>query len=295
MSNYILTCCSTADMPYEYFQERKIPYKCFNYILDGKEYQDDLGKSIPFEEYYKKISDGSMPTTSQVNVGQYMEFFEPLLKEGNDILHISFSSGLSGSYNSATMAREELLSKYPERKLVIVDSLAASSGYGLLVDMACDMRDNNASFEELHTWVEENKLNIQHWIFSTDLTHYKRGGRISATSAAIGNLLNICPMINVSEEGKLVQRQKVRGKKHVIKEIVNMMEKHAQNRNEYSGKCFISHSACYKDARTVADLIEEKFPKLKDKVMINNIGTVIGAHTGPGTVSVYFVGDKRED
>jgi DegV family protein with EDD domain len=295
MINYVLTCCSTADMPYEYFQKRKIPFACFHYILDGEEYLDDLGQSISFDEYYRRIAAGAMPTTSQVNIGEFIEFFEPYLKEGKDILHISLSTGLSGAYNSAIIAKEELLPKYPGRKILIVDSLGASSGYGLLIDMAADMRDNGATLEEVYTWVEENKLNVHHWFFSTDLTHYKRGGRISATSAAVGTLLNICPLLNMSYDGKLIPRRKIRGKNRVITEIVRMMEIHGKNGTDYSGKCFISHSACYEDARKIADLIEKKFPYLNGPVMINSVGTVIGAHTGPGTVALFFLGDKRED
>ncbi|MBU3204969.1 DegV family protein [Clostridium algidicarnis] len=293
MSDYILTCCSTADMPYEYFNKRNIPFVCFHYNIDGEEYPDDLGQTMSFEEFYGKIASGAMPTTSQVNVGQFINFFEPYLKEGKDILHISLSTGLSGVYNSACIAMEELLLKYPERKIKIVDSLGASSGYGLLVDIAADMRDNNATIEETHSFVEENKLNVHHWFFSTDLTHYKRGGRISATSAAVGTLLNICPLLNMSYDGKLTPRTKIRGKKHVISEIVHMMEAHAQDGLNYSGKCFISNSACYDDARRVADLVEEKFVNLNGKVMINSVGTVIGSHTGPGTVALFFLGDKR--
>ncbi|ERI91120.1 EDD domain protein, DegV family [Clostridiales bacterium oral taxon 876 str. F0540] len=282
-------------MPYDYFEKRNIQYVCFHYVLDGKEYPDDLGQSMTFEEFYRRVAAGSMPTTSQVNVGQFIEFFEPFLKEGKDILHISFSSGLSGEYNSAGIAREELLSRYPDRKIIIIDSLGASSGYGLLMDMAADKRDNGANIEELQAWIEENKLNIHHWFFSTDLTHYKRGGRISATSAAVGTLLNMCPLLNMSYDGKLTPRRKIRGKKQVIAQIVNMMEMHAKDGIDYSGKCFISNSACYEDARKVADLIEEKFPYLSAPVMINSVGTVVGSHTGPGTVALFFVGDKRED
>ncbi len=295
MSNYLLTCCSTADMPHEYFQNRKIPYVSFHYILDGKEYPDDLGQSISFEQYYRRISEGAMPTTSQVNVSQFIEFFEPFLEEGKDILHISFSSGLSGAYNSANIAKDELLSKYPDRKILIVDSLAASSGYGMLVDMAADLRDKGETLEDVHNWLENNKLHVHHWFFSTDLTHYKRGGRISPTSAMVGGLLHINPLLNMSADGKLTPRKKIRGKKKVINEIVRMMDMHANDGPDYSGKCFISHSACYDDARKVADLIEEKFPHLKEPVRINSVGTVIGAHTGPGTVALYFVGDKREN
>ena len=295
MSDYVLSCCSTADLPLEYFQKRNIPFVCFHFTMDGKEYPDDLGQTMSFDEFYRRIAAGALPTTSQVNVAQFVEFFEPYLSAGKDVLHISLSSGLSGTYNSAVMAREQLLQKYPDRKLLVVDSMGASSGYGLLVDLAADLRDGGATIEDVHAWVEANKLTIHHWFFSTDLTHYKRGGRISATSAAVGSLLNICPLMNMNHEGKLIPREKIRGKKRVIAEIVQRMEEYAQNGLDYSGKCFISQSACYDDARMVADLLEQKFPQLNGKVMINSVGTVIGSHTGPGTVALFFVGHKRTD
>lgn len=295
MNKFTLTCCSTADMPYEYFLERKIPFVCFHFMLDGKEYADDLGQTIPFADFYSRIEAGAMPTTSQVSVGQFIDFFEPFLKDGQDILHVTLSSGLSGSYNSAVAARDQLLDKYPERKIIIVDSLGASSGYGLLMDMLADRRDKGEDIEAVSAWAEENKLKVHHWFFSTDLTHYKRGGRISAAAAIMGSLLNICPLLNMSYDGKLIPRKKVRSKKRVVEEIVHMMEIHAEKGLDYSGKCFISNSACYDDARQVADLVEAKFPHLNGPVMINSVGTVIGSHTGPGTVALFFVGDKRED
>lgn len=295
MNPYVVTCCSTADIPAEYFEKRNIPYVCFHYTMDGVEYPDDLGKTMPFDEFYTRIANGSMPTTSQVNVEQFTEFFEPFLKEGKDILHVSLSTGLSGSFQSANVAKEDLQKKYPERKILLVDSLGASSGYGLLVDAAADMRDAGATVDEVYDWLLENRLNVHHWFFSTDLTHFKRGGRISASSAMLGTLLGICPLMNMDHEGHLIQRFKIRGKKNVIKEIVNKMEQHANGGLGYTGKCFISNAHCYDDARTVADLIEEKFSLLNGKIMINSVGTVIGSHTGPGTVALFFFGDKRVD
>lgn len=295
MSKFILTCCSTADMPYEYFLKRDIAFASFHFNIDGREYTDDLGQTISFEEFYKKIDEGAMPITSQVNVGEFLDFFEPFLKDSKDILHISLSTGLSGVYNSACIARDELLLKYPDRKILIVDSLGASSGYGLLVDMAADMRDEGLNIEEVRQWLEENKLNIHHWFFSTDLTHYKRGGRISSTSVVVGTLLNICPLLNMSYDGKLIPREKVRGKKHVMKEMLARMKLHAEDGNDYSGKCFISHSACYEDALKLSNLIQEDFPNLTGQIMINSVGTAIGSHTGPGTVALFFLGDKRLD
>ncbi len=293
MPDFVITCCSTADLPLEHIQKRNIPFVCFHFTMNGREYPDDLGQTISFDDFYAQIAAGAMPTTSQVNVNQFIDFFEPFLKQGKDILHISLSSGISGTYNSAVLAREQLTQKFPERKITTIDSRGASSGYGLLVDSAVDMKDTGASMDEIHQWVEENKLKIHHWFFSTDLTHYKRGGRISAASAVVGGLLNICPLMNMDNLGRLIPREKIRGKKQVIRAIVEKMEQHAQGGLDYSGKCFISNSACYEDARAVAEMIEEKFPHLNGKVMINSVGTVIGSHTGPGTVALFFFGDER--
>jgi DegV family protein with EDD domain len=282
-------------MPLEYFQNKDIPFACFHFQMDGKEYCDDLGQSISFEEFYKRIDNGAMPTTSQVSVGEYIALFEPILKNGKDILHISLSSGISGSINSARLAQGKLLEEYPGRKIIVVDSLAASSGYGMLVDAAWEMRAAGASIDDVCHWITENKLNLHHWFFSTDLKHYKRGGRISAASATVGTILSICPLMNMNAKGELKIRRKVQGKKHVMQEIVRMMAQHAQKGVEYNGKCFISNSACYKDAEMVADLIRESFRNLDGDVLINSIGTGIGSHTGPGTVALFFWGDKRTD
>ena len=294
MTNYVLTCCSTADMPKTYFEQRKIPYVCFHYTIDGMEYPDDLGDTMSFEEFYGRIQGGAMPTTSQVNVDQFIHFFEPFLMQGLDILHLTLSSGISGVYNSACIAQQELAEKYPDRKIVVLDTLCASSGYGLLMDMAADLRDMGASLSELSSYVEANKLNVHHWFFSTDLSYYLRGGRISAASAFAGTLLNICPLMNMDDTGHLIPRRKIRGKKQVIREIVKCMEEHVVDGKDYNGKCFISNSACLEDAQEVADLVTAKFPNLSAPVMINSIGTVIGSHTGIGTVALFFVGDKRE-
>ena len=295
MADYQLTCCSTADMPQEYFDRRNIKYVCFHFTMDGVQYDDDLGKSMPFDEFYARVAAGSMPTTSQVNVEEFINFFEPMLKAGQDILHISFSSGLSGESNAAQIAVGELRARYPERHILALDSLGASSGYGLLVDAVADLRDSGATIDEAYAWAQANRLRVHHWFFSTDLTHYKRGGRISATSAVLGTMFNICPLLNMSFDGKLRPREKVRTKKSVINRIVKKMEEHAQGGLEYCGKCFISCSACWDDARAVAALIEERFKKLNGRVMINSVGTVIGSHTGPGTVALFFFGDERKD
>ena len=294
MQPYMLTCCSTADMPKEYFEQRNIPYVCFHFLFDGVEYPDDLGQSMPFEEFYKRIEQGAMPTTSLVNTEQFLAFFEPFLKDGKDILHLSFSSGLSGTYAAALIARDELKERYPDHKIVLVDSLGASSGYGMMVDKLADMRDAGVPLDEAAEWMEDHKLNLHHWFFSTDLSHYKRGGHISATAFAIGSLLNIYPLMNMDELGHLTPRFKINGKKRIMREIVGQMEQHAEQGLDYDQKCFISQSACMEDAKAVAAMIEEKFPKLNGKVMINSVGTVVGSHTGPGTVALFFWGDSRK-
>ncbi len=295
MENFVLSTCSTSDMPRAFYEERNIGLVQFHFNMDGVEYEDDLGESISYDEFYQRIADGSQPTTSQVNVQQYMDYFEPFLKEGKAILHLDFSSGLSGSYNSACIARESLLETYPDAKLYIVDTLAASSGFGLLVDTAADMRDSGKSIEEVRDFIEENKLNLHHWFFSSDLTSYIRGGRVKPVAGFIGTILKICPLLNVNHEGKLIPRLKCRGKAKAIDTIVEKMVQHAEGGLEYSGKCFISNSACYEDARAVADKVEATFKNLNGKVLINSIGTVIGSHTGPGTVALFFYGDKRVD
>ena len=294
MSEYKITCCSTADMPASYFEERNLPYVCFQYRMDGVEYPDDLGKTMPFAEFYDRISKGAEPTTAQVNAQQYMDFFEPILKEGKDILHFTLSGGISGSVNSANIAKTQMEEKYPERKIIVIDSLAASSGFGMLVDAALDKQEEGLSLEENAAWAEENKNKLHHWFYSKELNSFIRGGRISKVSGFVGQALNICPLMNVNAEGKLIPRNKYRGKKQVIREMVKRMEEHAQGGLSYNGKCFMSCSACEEDARKVADMIEEKFPNLNGKVRINSIGTVIGAHTGPGTVALFFWGDERE-
>ena len=294
MQPYVLTCCSTADLSKDYFEKRNIPYVCFHFTMDGVEYFDDLGQSMPFEQFYARIAAGSMPTTSLVNTEQFLAFFEPFLKEGKDILHLTFSSGLSGTYASAILARDELKERYPERKLIVVDSLGASSGYGLMVDTLADMRDNGVSLTDAAAWIEAHKLNMHHWFFSTDLTHYKRGGRISQTAFVVGSILGINPLMNMDDGGHLTPRFKINGKKRVMREIVKQMELHADKGLAYDQKCFISNSACLDDAKAVAALVEQTFPKLNGKVLINSVGTVVGSHTGPGTVALFFWGDSRK-
>lgn len=293
MTDYIISCCSTADLSKEHLDKRDISYTFFHYFLDGKEHTDDLWQSMSSGDFYAAMVGGAETKTAQVNIEEYTEHFTKLLESGRDLLHVTLSSGLSGSCQSARNAAEALREKYPDRKIYIVDSLGASSGYGLIIETLADLRDKGYSIEELRDWAEAHKLRMHHWFFSSDLTFYVKGGRITKAQGMLGGLLGICPLLNMDSNGKLVPREKIRTKKRVIKELVARMEENAEDGLDYSGKCFISHSDCYDDAKQVADLIESKFPKLNGKVLINSIGPTIGSHTGPGTVALFFWGGTR--
>ena len=226
--SYVLSCCSPADLTKEQFEARDIHYICFHYFLNGKAYLDDLGQSIPHEEFYARMAAGEDTSTSQISISEYVDYFSAFLEQGKDIVHVCLSSGISGTINSAQNAALIVRERFPERKIYIVDSLAASGGYGLLMDAAADRRDEGMSAEELVKWLEDNRLKLHHWFFSTDLTFFVKGGRISKTAAVFGGLLEICPLMNVDYEGRLIPRHKIRTKKKVIRECVKKMEEHAR-------------------------------------------------------------------
>ena len=295
MRDYVLSGCSAADLSKEHFERIKVKYLCFHYMLDGVSYPDDLGQTMPADEFYARMAKGAMTKTSQVNISEYVDYFSDFCAQGLDVVHVTLSSGISGTYNSARTAAKLVKERFPEREIYVIDSLGASSGYGLLLDTAAAMRDSGMSAEELADWVTENRLKLHHWFFSTDLSSYVRGGRISKTAAFFGGVFEICPLLNMDKEGRLVPRKKVRTKKNVITEIVQRMVENAQNGTDYDGKCYISMSACREDAEEVARLVEAKFPRLNGRVLINNIGGLIGAHTGPGTVALFFWGGERAD
>lgn len=295
MADYCLSCCSTVDLTPERMRERDLHYVCFKFQIDGVEYPDDMGVSMPSEELFRRMAAGAETKTSQISVDEYMKYFETMLKAGKDILHVTLSTGLTGTYNAACIAKAELAEQYPERKLYVVDSLGASSGYGLIMETLADLRDAGGTIDELYAWAEANKLRMHHWFFSTDLSFYVRGGRISRAAGLVGTMLNICPLLNMDKDGHLAPREKIRGKRNVIKRIVEQMERHAEGGLEYSGRCHICHSLCMEDARTVAAMVEERFPRLQGRVEIFPIGTTIGSHTGPGTMALFFWGDPRND
>ena len=293
MSNFVLSCCSTADLSAEKLAELNVSYIFSTFRLNDVTYPDDLGKTVSYKDFYKAMEDGASTATSQINQDEFKDYFRAILESGKDILHLSLSSGLSGTYNSARLAAEDLRAEFPDRKLYLVDSLAASAGYGLFMAKLAELRDGGMGLEELYNWAEENKKYLHHWFFTTDLTYFVRGGRVSKASGFIGGVLGICPLLDVNDEGKLIPRSKIRGKKKVIPEIVERMKEHATDKLDYADRCFISNSACVEDAKLVAELIEEAFPKLNGKVEIFDIGTTIGSHTGPGTVALFFWGDER--
>ena len=295
MADYVISCTTHLDLPKEYADSRNFYYTTAPYFMNGKEFRDDLYQCMTAEEFYKAMVDGVDVKTSQPNMQEFLDHFESILKEGKDILHISLSSGLSGTHQSAVNAANVAKERYPERKIYVVDSLNVASGLGLFLDKLADLRDAGMSIEELRDWAEENKLRLHHWFFTTDLTFFIKGGRVSKTAGAVAGVLGICPLLNVSVEGKLVSREKIRSKKKVIKAIVEKMKEFADDGAEYAEKCFMCHSVCIEDAEAVAKLVKEAFPNIKGDVMINNIGASIGAHTGPGTVALFFWGKKRED
>ncbi|MCD8371827.1 MAG: DegV family protein [Clostridia bacterium] len=294
MADYKITCCSTADITVERLAELGCAFGKYHYIIDGKDYLDSLYASETPAEFYGKIDAGAMPTTAQVSPEELCALFEPILSAGYDLLHIEFSSGLSGGWQSALQAQKIMAEKYPERKVYVVDSLAASSGYGLLVAKAVELKNGGMPIDELKTWIEDNRLNLRHWFYATNLMHFKRGGRVSGPSAVIGTALKICPVMDVNDEGKLIVREKALGRKKALRSIFNHMCQQAQGGMDYSGKCYICHSMMDEDALALKAMIEEAFPHLDGEVEIYPIGTVIGSHTGPGTVAVFFFSkDKR--
>ena len=290
---FTLSCCSTVDLPYSYMESRDIPVLFYTYVVDGVEYDDDMGRdpeALP--RFYRFIREGKLPQTSQINVAAYMEFFERLLQKG-DLLHIAFTSGQSGSVHNAFLAAEELRQKYPDRKLIVIDSLCSSSGYGLLVDSAADLRDQGKSLEEVEQWVLAHRNRVHHQFFSSDMTQFRRTGRVSGTAATVATVLNICPIMRLDDTGSIKAYSKVRGKKKAVEVTVETMAQCAEGGADYDGKCFVCHSQCPQDAQLLIDATEQRFPKLKGRIRLCDIGTIIGSHAGPGTVAVFFYGNER--
>ena len=292
-ADYTLTCCSTVDLPADYLAARGIAWSGFHYTLLGKEYRDDLGAALPFPEFYRRIASDTEGHTAQPNISEYLALFTPILERGQDILHLCFSSGLSGAINSARNAALIAGEQFPERRICIVDSLGASTGSGLLLDAMADLRDAGASLDEVRAFAEENRLRVNHLFFSTNLSWYVRGGRVPRAAGLVGSLLGVCPMLFVDRAGRLVPNGKIRTKKRAIQELADRMERLADGGAAYSGKCFLSHSGCPEDAEAAAALLRERFPKLDGGVRVHWIGPTVGSHAGPGTVALFFWGCER--
>ena len=290
---FILSCESTVDLPYSYMESRQIPILEYIYTMGGEDYADDMGRDPDaMKHFYERLASGIMSKTSQISAWRYREYFEGLLQQG-DVLHIAFGSGMTQSVNNAWAAAEELRAEYPDRKLVVIDSLCSSSGYGLLVDSAADLRDEGRSLEEVEAWTMAHRQLVHHQFFSTDLTHFRRSGRMSGPAATLGAILGICPIMRLDDLGRIYAYDKVRGKKKVIQTTVDTMEKHAIGGRDYADKCFICHSNCPDTAEQTRDAVSERFPNIKGDIRICDIGTIIAGHCGPGTVAVFFYGDAR--
>lgn len=280
---------SACDLKREYIDKNNIGLLSLILNLEGKIIKDDLGKSLSYKDFYNKMREGATPTTSQVNAHDFEEEFVKHIKNGDSIIYISISSGLSGTFNSANIAKNNLLEEYPEAKIELIDSLGASMGQGLLVLKACEMRDNGASVEEIVNWIEDNKRRVIHLVLVDDLNHLKRGGRISGATATIGGLLNIKPSAYLDNEGKLVQGEKIKGKKKALKFLANPIKERAiDSENEV---LYICHADCNEEAETLKALVEEEI-KFKD-IVLNYAGNAIGAHAGPGALAVIYLGKHR--
>lgn len=287
MSDYIITVNSTVDAPKEWLKERNIPVIPLKYTIDGKTYEDMDGLSA--KEFFAKLREGHMAVTSQVNPEEAKQALEPFLKEGKDVLHLAFSSGLSGTCNSMKIAAEELKEEYPDRKIIVVDTLCACLGEALLLYYVLKLRKEGKTIEEAAAWAEENKLHVCHNVTVDDLHHLQRGGRVSKATAVLGTMVQIKPMIHMDNNGCLQVIAKERGRKKSLNKIVEMaIERSRGWDNEI---IMITHGDCIKDAEYVAGLVREKMGI--DNILINNIGTVIGSHTGPGVVAVFNMGEYR--
>ena len=287
--NYVITTDSTCDMPRKYYEDNGISVIDLSYVLSGKTYKDGDGSLSPAEFYRQIREQKAMPSTTQINPDEYLIFFEEILQKGFNILHISFSSALSGSGNNAKLIATDLNETYGEQRVIVVDSLCASMGEGLLLSQAVELKKQGMGWEELARWVEDNKLKVCHYFTVDSLFHLLRGGRVSKASAIVGSVLGIKPILHVDDNGKLIPIDKVRGRKTSVDTLLNyMVEKAAP---DYSGPVFISHGDSVEDAKYLAQKIEEKFPV--KEFTIHFIGPVIGTHSGPGTLALFFIGSSR--
>lgn len=287
MRDYIITVNSTVDLPKEWLMERDVLVIPLSYTIDGETYRDMEG--LTSKEFFQKLREGKMSVTSQVNPAEAKAELEPHIKAGKDILHLSFSSALSGTHNSMKLAAEELMETYPNAKITVIDTLSACMGEGLLLYKALELKGEGKTIEEVAAWVEENKLHVCHNVTVDDLNHLHRGGRVSKATAIVGTMVKIKPIIHVDNEGKLNVIGKERGRKKSLNKIVDMAVQQSGDWN--NDVVMVTHGDCLEDAQYVGNLAREKLGA--KEVITNNIGTVIGSHTGPGVVAIFFMGEKR--
>lgn len=289
MGDYIISTTSTADLTAEFCSEHGIDINYLTFTIDGVDYKDDINESMSYEEFYSGMRNGRMSSTSACNIDKAVELFEKYAREGIDILHISFSSGLSSTYNNEYIAAHDVMEIYPDRTIIVIDSLCASRGQGLLVYYAVTMKERGCSIDEVAEWVENNKLHLCHQFTVDDLNHLHRGGRVSKAVAVVGSLVNVKPVLHVDNEGKLIPLKNVRGrKKSLIALVDNMLEQIDGYDNEV---VYIGHGDCIEDAEFVKELVVTKTGI--QNIQIGYIGSVIGSHAGPGTVALFFMGNER--
>ena len=290
---YQLSCESTVDLPYAYVSGRGLSVLFYTYEIDGVPYEDNMGRDKKdLARFYAALDAGKLPVTSQINEFTYEKYFDALLEQG-DVLHLNFGSGMTPSVNNARLAAETVLKRHPGRRLEIVDSLCSSSGYGLFVDTCADLWEQGMDLDELKAWAEAHANQVHHQFYTTDMKFFRRSGRVSGAAATLATVLSICPIMHLNDEGRIIAYDKVRGKKNALQRTVDEMAAHAQNGTDYDGRCFISHANALEQAKLTRDAIEARFPKLKGKVQLFDIGNIIASHCGPGTVAVYFWGDER--
>ncbi len=280
---------SSCDLPLNYIKNNEI--HCVGLVcnLENKDFIDDFGETLKYSDFYNKLRLGEMPTTSQVNTYRFIEAFKSFVEMNKSIVYIGFSSALSGTYQNALMARNEVLKLYPHADITVIDSRSASLGLGAIVFYSSKLLKEGATKKELVDWIENNKLKVNHWFTVSDLNHLKRGGRISATNALLGSILDIKPILNVNDKGELIFVEKVRSRKKSIKCLFDKFERYAVNPEKQT--VFISHGDCIEDVLLLKSMIENKY-KIKDFI-INPIGPVIGSHSGPDTLALFFLSNNR--
>lgn len=284
--DFVLMTDSSCDLPYEFYDKNNIPVADLSFIVDGVA---RFGRDVTSKDFYDILRSGKMPSTSAVNVEDAKAAMEPPLKEGKDVLYLAFTSGLSVTVKNGEIAANELGEKYPERKIIVIDTLCASMGQGLFIYYANRLKQEGKGIEEIAQWARDNRLRVAHYVMADDLKHLHRGGRISRTSAIAGSMLGIKPIIHVNNEGKLIPVDKIRGKKQALTALVDKMQKVVGNTK--SDFFMVSHADCEEDAKFVAELVSKRIG-IKN-YMIHYIGPVIGSHTGPGTVALFLMAEHR--